>query len=130
MVAKVASEPMRRRVLFAQGLMGGSLGVLFLMLMLWSGADAAPTHVVIINSLGRGFEPYNTISENFRTELAKQYAQPLEFHDAALETAHLQGETSERFLVQYLTALFQGQKPDLVVSIGGPAARFAFRHRG
>jgi PAS domain S-box-containing protein len=109
--------------------MGSVLGVLFLVLMLWSAAGAAPAHVLIINSLGRGFEPYNTISENFRTELAKQYARPLEFHDAALETAHLQGETSERFLVQYLTALFQGQKPDLVVSIGGPAARFALRHR-
>jgi PAS domain S-box-containing protein len=109
--------------------MGCFPGILFLVLMLWTAADAAPADVVIINSLGRGFEPYNTISENFRTELAKQYGQPLEFHDAALETAHLQGETSERFLVQYLTALFQGQKPDLVVSIGGPAARFALRHR-
>jgi PAS domain S-box-containing protein len=109
--------------------MGCSFGVLFLLLMLWNVADAAPAHVVIINSLGRGFEPYNTFSENFRTELAKQYAQPLEFHDAALETAHLQGENSERFLIQYLTALFEGQKPDLVVSVGGPAARFALRHR-
>jgi PAS domain S-box-containing protein len=109
--------------------MGCLLGVLFLVLTLWSAAGAAPTRVVLLHSYGRGFEPYNTFSENFRTELAKQFAQPLEFHDVALESVRLQGESSERLLVQYLTSLFAGQKLDLVVPVGGPAGRFAVSHR-
>jgi PAS domain S-box-containing protein len=115
--------------LFSQALIGCSLGVLFLVLPLWNAAGATATHVVILHSYGRGFEPYNTFSENFRTELAEQFAQPLEFHDVALESARLQGETSERLLVQYLTTLYAGQKLDLVVPVGGPAVRFALRHR-
>jgi PAS domain S-box-containing protein len=103
--------------------------MLFLALTLRSAAGAVPTRVVILHSFGRGFEPYNTFSENFRTELAKQFAQPLEFHDVALESARLQGDTSERFLIQYLTALFEGQKLDLVVPVGGASVRFALRHR-
>ena len=110
-------------------LLGCSLGVLFLLLSLWNAAGAATTRVVLLNSYGREFEPHNAFSENFRTELAKEYAQPLEFHDVALESSRLQGESSERLLVQYITALFAGQKVDLVVPIGGPAVRFALRHQ-
>lgn len=109
--------------------MGCSLGMLFLMLMLWSAAGAAPTRVVFLNSYGREVEPHNTFSENFRTELAELYVQPLEFQDVALEGNRLQGDSSQRLLVQYLTALFAGEKVDLVVPIGGPAAGFAMRHR-
>ena len=114
---------------FRPALIGCSLGMLFLLLTLWSAAGAAPTRVVFLNSYGREFEPYNTFSEDFRTELAELYVQPLEFQDVALESDRLQGDSSERLLVQYLTALFAGQKRDLVVTIGGPAARFAVRHR-
>jgi PAS domain S-box-containing protein len=101
---------------------------LFLALALWTAAGA-PVRVVLLHSYGHGFEPYKTFSETFRTELAEQLGQPLEFHDVALESARLQGEASEGALVQYLTALFAGQKLDLVVPIGGPAVRFALRHR-
>jgi PAS domain S-box-containing protein len=120
---------MKGRALFTQGLKGCFLSVLFLISTLGSVAGAAPTRVVILNSLGRGYEPYDTFSENFHTELAKQYGQPLEFHDFALQSTHLQGEASDRFLVQYLNTLFGGQKVDLVVPIGGAAARFVTRHR-
>ena len=109
--------------------MGCTLGVLFLVLTLWSAVGAPPTRVVLLHSYGRGFEPYSTFSENFRTELAKEFGQPLEFHDVALESVRLQGESSDRLLVQYLTTLFAGQKLDLVVPVGGPAVRFAVRHR-
>ena len=110
-------------------LTGWCLGILLLWVTTWSASAAAPKRVVFLYSYGLGFEPYKTFAVNFRTELAEQFAQPLEFHDVALESARLQGETSERLLVQYLTALFDGKKVDLVVPIGGPAARFAVRHR-
>jgi len=103
--------------------------MLFLVLTLWNAAGAAPARVVILNSYGRGFEPYNSFSEDFRTELATQFAQPLEFHDVALESTRLQGGASERLLVQYVNTLFSGQKLDLVVLVGAPAVRFALRHR-
>jgi PAS domain S-box-containing protein len=84
---------------------------------------------MLLHSYGYGFEPYDTFSETFRTELAKQLGQPIEFHNEALESDRQQGEISEELLVQYLNALF-GQRPlDLVVPVGGPAVRFAQRHR-
>jgi PAS domain S-box-containing protein len=110
--------------------MGWFLSVLlFLTFTLLNAAGAVPKRVVLLHSYGRGFEPYTTFSENFRTELAEQFAQPLEFHDVALESARLQGEASERLLVEYLTSLFNEKKVDLVVPIGGPAVRFVTRHR-
>ena len=53
----------------------------------------------------------------------------VEFHDIALESARSEGEASEGPLVDYLTALFAQHRLDLVVPIGGPAARFAQKYR-
>jgi hypothetical protein len=113
----------------SEACLASCLAALVAVLTPWSAKGAAPKRVVLLHSYGRGFEPYTTFSENFRTELATQLGQPVEFHDVALESARLQGETSERLLVRYLTALFAEQELDLVVPIGGPAVRFAQRYR-
>src|SRR6185503_12008634 len=67
--------------------------------------------------------------ENLRTELAKSSGQPLDYFDVALQTARFDQGAEEPF-VKYLSSLFAGRELDLVVTLGGPAARFTQKYRG
>ncbi len=108
---------------------GWCLGALLATLVASGAADAPHKHVLLLHSYGRGFEPFNTFSETFRTELAQQLGEPVEFSDVPLEGARFESQASEGSLVNYLSALFAGQQLDLVVPIGGPAVRFGQRYR-
>src|SRR5215467_14481083 len=83
-------EPLSGRAVW----LGGCVVLLLAALMVWSAAGATPKRVVLMHSYGYGFEPYDTFSETFRTELAKQLGQPVEFHNEALESDRQQGEAS------------------------------------
>jgi signal transduction histidine kinase len=94
-------------------------------------ADAAPPQrVLIIHSFGRDFAPYDTIASVFRAELARRSSGPIVLYEATLdagrpETNHAEEDT----FATYLQARFAGSAPDLVVTIGPPAARFILSHR-
>ena len=108
---------------------GWCFGVL---LAIWAacGAVGAPAkQVLLLHSFGREFEPFKSFSEVFRTRLAEQLGEPVEFHDVPLESARFESGTPEGPLVDYLTALFAARRLDLVVTIGGPAARFGQKYR-
>jgi ABC-type uncharacterized transport system substrate-binding protein len=106
-----------------------ALVMLLLALAAGDGAAAPPKQVLLLHSFGREFAPFNTVSETFRTELGQQLGDRVEFHDVALESARSEGEASEAPLVDYLTTLFARHKLDLVVTIGGSAARFGQKYR-
>jgi len=108
---------------------GWCVGALLAIFAAGGAAGAAPKQVLLLHSFGREFAPFNAVSENFRTELGQQLDDPVEFHDVALESARFEGEAPEGPLVDYLTALFARQRLDLVVTIGGPAARFGQQYR-
>ena len=94
------------------------------------GASAdTPKQLLLLHSFGREFAPFNTFSETFRMELGQQLGDAVEFHDVALESARMDGTAAEMPLVNYLTNLFATHSLDLVVTIGGPAARFAQQYR-
>ena len=105
------------------------LAVLLLAACGFSAQAAQPKRVLLLHSYGREYAPFNAFAETFRTELAQRHGEPLEFHDAALESARFEGDMSEGPLTVYLGSLFAGRRLDLVVPIGGPAARLALRHR-
>lgn len=88
-----------------------------------------PRRVLLLHSFGRGFEPFNTFSETFRAELIRQFPGSIDFYDVALQSARFQEGGSDAPFTDYLLALFSDQKPDLVVSVGGPAARFVLPQR-
>jgi PAS domain S-box-containing protein len=92
-------------------------------------AGAAPKQVLLLYSFGAEFAPFNTFSETFRTELVEQLGNPVAFYNVDLESARFDGAGPEGPLMSYLAALFAEHRLDLVVPIGGAAARFAQAHR-
>ncbi len=92
-------------------------------------AQAPHKRVLVLHSFGRDFGPYAEVASIFQTELARLSPEPVEFYEAAVETARFAEPTNEAPLVGYLEALFSEQRMDLLVSIGGPAAQFCLRQR-
>jgi len=105
------------------------LGTLLLTLATLCASAASPKRVLLIHSFTRDFAPFNTFSAILRTELVSQSPEPVDVFEVSLESARSDDPVLERPLVDYLLALLSGHRLDLVVPIGGPAARFAQRHR-
>ncbi len=103
-------------------------GLLFVLMMLTAQA-ANHKRVLVLYSFGRGFWPIGVVAGAFQTELAREFQQPIEFHEAVLESPRFATSNSEDVVVSYLQTLFAGGSPDLVVPCGGPAVRFALRQR-
>jgi len=116
-----SSHASRIRVAYCCALVGlaFSLGV----------GATAPKQVLILHSFGRDFAPYDMITSVFRTELARQADAPITFVDANLDFRRTGGDKGESVFLAYLRARFDGTTPDVVVTIGPPAARFYLRHR-
>jgi signal transduction histidine kinase len=97
-----------------------------------SAIDAAtpePRHVLLIHSFGRDFAPYDTISSVFRSELARGSTAPVVIAEATLDAGRGSTDKAQQAFFEYLSARFEGAAPDLVVTLGPPAARFYFAHR-
>ena len=100
------------------------------MLLTWGGAAAANAkRVVILHSFGQDFKPWSEYGRSIRSELQRQSPWQLDITDHSLVTARSSNEDPEVPFVAYLTALFARQRPDLIVSVGAPAAAFVQRHR-
>lgn len=65
----------------------------------------------------------------FRERLAKESPNPIDWSEASLETARSSEPPDDAPLVGYLRSLFVDRKPDLIVTIGGAAARFVQLYR-
>jgi len=120
-------QPARRAALHSLG------QAIATVLWLGSGTAAAaaqtPRRVLIVHSFGRDFAPFDAAIATFRRELASRSPDPVVFVEAALDAGRAIGPDEEAAFVAYLTARFAQPAPDLVVSSGGPAARFLIRHR-
>src|SRR5262245_57012063 len=88
-------------------------------------ADAAtPKRVLIIHSFGRDFAPWDSITSVFQTELTKRLSGPIVLFEATLDAGRPVTNEEEGAFLEYLRARFAGPAPDLVLTIGLPAARF------
>jgi PAS domain S-box-containing protein len=117
---RVMPKTQAKRVIFASLLLVAFAG--------FNAESAEPRRVLLLHSFGREFEPFITFSESFRSELARQSPEPLDFFDVALGGARFEASEEAPF-VDYLLALFEGHRVHLVVPMGGPACRFAQKHR-
>jgi signal transduction histidine kinase len=100
------------------------------MLFAWSGAAASNAkRVVLLHSFGQDFKPWSEYGRSIRSELQRQSPWQLDITDHSLVTARSSNEDPEAPFVAYLRALFAEEAPDLIVSVGAPAAAFVQRHR-
>ena len=100
------------------------------MLFAWEAAAAANAkRVVLLHSFGQDFKPWSEYARSIRSELQRQSPWQLDITDHSLVTARSSNEDPEVPFVAYLSALFAKQQPDLIVSVGAPAAAFVQRHR-
>jgi PAS domain S-box-containing protein len=104
-------------------------GVLAILLVISLNVESAePRRVLLIHSFGQEFQPLITFSADFRSGLARQSPQPVDFFDVALADARFETREQGAF-VNYVEALFAGHRPDLVVPMGAPAVGFAQKYR-
>ncbi len=90
---------------------------------------AEPKQVVLLHSFGRDFKPWSEYARTIRTELDRQSPWPIDIIEHSLVTARSFDENSEVPFVEFLRALFAKRSPDIILSIGAPAAAFVQRHR-
>src|SRR5687768_5782049 len=88
-----------------------------------------PKQVILLHSFGRDFKPWSEYARTIRVELNRQSPWPLNITEHSLVTAYSPDEDPEVPFVEYLRALSAKRSPDIIVSIGAPAAAFVQRHR-
>jgi signal transduction histidine kinase len=94
------------------------------------GAIAAePKRVLLLHSFGREFAPYDVIVATLRSELAKGSSEPVAIYDASMDAGQASGSDVQQPLVELLLHRFAGSPPDVVVTIGPPAAVFYPQNR-
>ena len=94
-----------------------------------AGFAAESKRVILLHSFGRDFKPWSEYAKAIRMELDRQSPWPLDITEHSLVTARSPDEDSEVPFVEYLRALSAKRLPDIIVSIGAPAAAFVQRHR-
>ena len=103
--------------------------VLVLLLSLGE-TTAQPKKIVVLHSYGQNFQNWTQWTREIRNELNRQSPWPLDIQEFSLVTARDGDEAAEAKFVEYFKALYARRLPDLIVSIGAPAARFVQKHRG
>ncbi len=88
-----------------------------------------PKRVLLLHSFGRDFRPWSEYARSIKAELERQSPWPLDIQEHTLLTARFNNPGPEAPFVDYLGSLYQGAPPDIVLSIGAPAARFVQRYR-
>jgi len=86
--------------------------------------------VLVLHSFGRDFRPWSEYARDIKAKLERESPWPLDIQEHALLTARFNNPGPEAPFVEYLQSLYQGAKPDIVLSIGAPAALFAQKYRG
>ncbi|MGO8829684.1 MAG: ATP-binding protein [Steroidobacteraceae bacterium] len=90
---------------------------------------AEPKRVLLLHSFGRDFPPYDAIVASFRTELAKGSKVPIALFEATLDAEQTSSSDDPQPFLELLRHRFASSPPDLVVTIGPPAADFYVRNR-
>lgn len=88
-----------------------------------------PRRVLLLHSFGRDFLPWSEYARSIKTNLEQRSPWPLDVQEHTLLTARFTAPGPERPFVEYLRSLYQGHPPDILMSVGGPAAGFVQRHR-
>jgi signal transduction histidine kinase len=88
-----------------------------------------PKQVLLLHSFGREFAPYDVIVASFRTELVNGSSEPVAVFDASMDAGQTSGSDVQQPLLELLRRRFSGSPPDVVVTVGPPAAEFFPQNR-
>jgi signal transduction histidine kinase/ABC-type uncharacterized transport system substrate-binding protein len=99
-----------------------------LFLAMTGAAFSDSKRVLIVHSVGRDFSPWDDYARYIREELRLQSKDPIDIFEVSLSTARFPDGNEDAF-VSYLNAVFSERKLDLIMTIGGPAARFFQQNR-
>ena len=106
----------------------GCAGLLVLLFTAPAAADVR--QVVLLQSYDRGTLVLDRFTEQFRIKVDEAAGEPVTFTQFVVTPAGFD-TVPEQAIVGYLHAAFEGRpRPDLVVTVGGPAAAFARKYRG
>jgi signal transduction histidine kinase len=94
-----------------------------------SAPRSEPKRVLMLHSFGREFRPWSEYVRDIKAELERQAPWPLEIQEHTLLTARFNNPGPEEPFVDYLRSLYSRAPPDIVLSIGAPAARFVQKYR-
>jgi signal transduction histidine kinase len=109
--------------------------ILWLVCFVCQAAFAAePKRILIIDSFGRDFAPWNEYAKRFRADLDREWSEPIDLYETSLAIPRFSDESKEsefkeNQFTDYLHSLFVDRRLDLIVTIGSPAAQFAQRNR-
>jgi len=85
--------------------------------------------VLLLHSFGREFAPYELIVATIRTELAKGSSEPIAVYDASLDSGQTPASEDAQAFLELLRHRFAGSPPDVVITVGPPAAAFFPQNR-
>src|ERR1700750_1654452 len=94
-----------------------------------SRAATEPKRVLLLHSFGPQFVPWVFFAGHFREELIRQMPGQIDLYEASLDGARFQQPDEQRPIIDYLTALFEKRKLDVIVTIGAPATFFVQKYR-
>ena len=92
-------------------------------------AESAPRRVLLLYSYEREFSHY-TFASLFRPELSRTSPDPIDFVEMTVQSIRSSRTEPDAVTVSALRETLGQKAPDLVVTIGGPAAVFAQKYRG
>jgi len=99
-------------------------------------AQGPPAHelgpgrrVLLLSSYGNEFSFFSQVVTDFRLELDRIEGRSCDYYQVALELARFDSEAYEQPFLDYVNAIVAHRRPELVVTFGGPAARFSQVHR-
>lgn len=105
------------------------VGVYMALISTLAAASPEPKRILMLDSFGRDFAPWNEYEKDFRAELDKQVDVPFDTYEMSLATARFADENADGPFVKYLQTLFGQHRLDLVVTVGAPAAAFFQKYR-
>jgi len=94
-----------------------------------SATGAEAKRILFLHSFGRDFDPWSAHSRRLKEELSEQSPWPLDIQEHELVSARGGDSDPEAKFVNYLKSVYAQAPPDLIVTLGAPAALFVQRQR-
>jgi signal transduction histidine kinase len=112
-----------------RGALAGVLVLLGAPLAAAAQSDHAARQVLVLQSMDRGSLVFDSFTTNFRAALQSRAGARVTLFDFVVAPAGL-NEAPEKPVIEFLQSLYADRRPpELIVTVGGPAAAFIRKHR-